>query len=231
MNRTAGIKLSPRLQMAADMVRKGVRIADIGTDHAYIPVYLVQNGICPGGIAADLRESPLANARATVNACGLTAEVALRLSDGLDEIAPGEADDIILAGMGGTLIADLVKRTLWLRDHSKHLILQPMTHAEDVRAYLCENGYEILYENACFEAHRCYIAMCARFAEKLMLKAAQSYYYIGELPACGNTAALEHLSRQYARLNKRACALEVTNKNPQEAAMLKKIIDDISGVL
>ena len=91
MNRTAPIKLSPRLQMAADMVRPCEAAADIGTDHAYIPVYLIKNGICPSAVAADLKEGPLANARAAVSAYGLTENIALRLSDGLDNINPCEA--------------------------------------------------------------------------------------------------------------------------------------------
>ena len=159
MNQTARIKLSPRLQMAADMVRTGVVAVDIGTDHAYIPVYLLQAGICPSAVAADLREGPLANARATVSAYGLEQNILLRLSDGFDNIGTGEGQDFILAGMGGTLIAGLLGRTAWLKDSSKRLIIQPMTHAEDVREFLCKQGFEILFEKACFEEHRCYIAM------------------------------------------------------------------------
>ena len=99
------IVLSPRLKTAADMVRKGVVAADIGTDHAYLPSYLVLSGICPRALACDLRKGPLENAAETLEHWNIADKITLRLSDGLDELSAGEADDIIMAGMGGILIA------------------------------------------------------------------------------------------------------------------------------
>ena len=94
------IVLSPRLKTAADMVRKGVVAADIGTDHAYLPSYLVLNGICPRALACDLRKGPLENAAETLERWNISDKITLRLSDGLDELSAGEADDIIMAGIG-----------------------------------------------------------------------------------------------------------------------------------
>ena len=99
------MSLSIRLKMAADMVRRGSKVADIGTDHGYLPAYLVKSGRCPSAVASDLRKSPLENAAETIRIYGVETQVSVRLSDGLDSILPDEADDIILAGMGGTLIA------------------------------------------------------------------------------------------------------------------------------
>ena len=118
------------------MVRKGVVAADIGTDHAYLPSYLVLNGICPRAIACDLRRGPLENAAETLERMGAADRITLRLSDGLDELSAGEADDIIMAGMGGTLISRLLERTDWIKNKNIRLILQPMSHAEDVRLFL-----------------------------------------------------------------------------------------------
>jgi len=230
MNQTARIKLSPRLQMAADMVRTGVVAVDIGTDHAYIPVYLLQAGICPGAVAADLRESPLANARATVSAYGLEQNILLRLSDGFDKIGTGEGQDFILAGMGGTLIAELLGRTAWLKDSSKRLIIQPMTHAEDVREFLCKQSFEILFEQACFEEHRCYIAMCAQYKGVSPKPVSPAYYYVGELPSGKTEASREYIKRQRLRLKKRADGLEKSGQNPEEAMALREIIQEISEV-
>lgn len=230
MSRTDRIKLSPRLQMVADMVRPGAAAVDIGTDHAYIPVYLLQCGSCPRAVAADLRKGPLANAQATVKLHGLEEKISLRLSDGLDGIGADEAQEIILAGMGGILITELLERTAWLRDSSKHLIIQPMTHAEDVRRFLVNNGFRIISEDACFEGNRCYISVCAQFDDVFKKPVSPAYYYIGELPACGNEAARENIKRLHQRLKKRADALERSGTAPEEIRELKAIIQEISEV-
>ena len=91
-----GISLCPRLQMAADFVRAGVSVADIGTDHAYLPVYLVLSGKCPRAIASDLREMPLENARQTIRRYHLEDKITACLSDGLDEIDPRQVQDLSL---------------------------------------------------------------------------------------------------------------------------------------
>lgn len=232
MNQIARVRLSPRLQMVADMVRKGVRVADIGTDHAYIPVYLLQNGICTEAVAVDLREKPLANARATVQAFELENTINLRLSDGLDSIESGEAADIVLAGMGGDLITDIIGRANWLYDKSKQLIIQPMTHAETVREFLCRRGFRILFENACMEGGKCYLALCARYDDgKPDSCHSLSYYHLGELPLCGNAAAAEYLNRLYKRLKKRADALDSSGSDSLETAQLKEVLIKISEVL
>ncbi len=230
MSRNDRIKLSPRLQMVADMVRPGVVAVDIGTDHAYIPVYLLQCGSCPRVIAADLRKGPLANAEATVKMNGLAGKISLRLSDGLDGIGADEAQDIILAGMGGILIAELLERVPWLRDCSKRLIIQPMTHAEDVRRFLLSNGFRIISEDACFEGNRCYVSVCAQYEGVLIKPESPAYYFIGELPACGNEAARETIKKIHQRLKKRADALERSSSAPEEVRELKEIMQEISEV-
>ena len=131
------------------MVRKGVVAADIGTDHAYLPSYLVLSGICPRALACDLRKGPLENAAETLERRNIADKITLRLSDGLDELSPGEADDIIMAGMGGILIAKLLERTEWVKNKNIRLILQPMSHAEEVRLFLCNNGFDIIEERTC----------------------------------------------------------------------------------
>ena len=107
-----GVNLTPRLSAVASLVKGGGIIADIGTDHGYLPVFLVQNGIVPGAIAADIGKMPLENARKTVVEYGLTDKIQLRLSDGLKEFVSTDASEIIFAGMGGTLIAEKLAETL-----------------------------------------------------------------------------------------------------------------------
>ena len=109
------MKLDSRLMAIANLVSKNRIFADIGTDHAYLPVYLVENGIVNRAIAADLRVGPLDNAKETVVSHNLTDKIELRLSDGLDNFKENEAQEIAVAGMGGLLIASCVERTKWLK--------------------------------------------------------------------------------------------------------------------
>ena len=118
-------QLGSRLGLCAAMVRPGCRLADIGTDHGYLPVWLAKTGVIRSAVAADVREGPLQSARQNIERYGVEEQVTARLSDGLDLVSAQEADDIVIAGMGGELIARLVDRAAWLRDPQKHLILQP----------------------------------------------------------------------------------------------------------
>lgn len=221
------MRLSPRLKMMAEMVRPGVVVADIGTDHAYLPIYLLEKQICPAAIATDLKQGPLENARTSVAFAGLKDKIDVRFSDGLDSIESHEAQDIILAGMGGILIVDLLSRTPWLRSGEKRLLLQPMSNAEIVREYLCENGFKILFEQACLEDHRDYIALCASFQDRPTQSFSPAYYYIGELPKTDNAAAGKYIKRTTKHLTKRVKALSAAGIKPGEVAHLQAILKDM----
>lgn len=141
------ITLDKRLSAVAALVRHGSRLADIGTDHAYLPVHLVQTGVCPSAIASDIGAGPLEVARHTVTANGLTSEIALRLGDGLSTVTAEEVEDIAIAGMGGETIAAILEAAPWVKDGRLRLILQPMTKAEDLRRWLLQNGFSVLEEH------------------------------------------------------------------------------------
>ena len=224
------LKLSPRIQMAADMVRDGAVLADIGTDHAYLPCALVLEGRCERALACDINEGPLANALKTVNTYSLSEKIKLRLSDGFRNIRPDEAEDFVLCGMGGTLITELIAATPWLKDETKRLILQPQSHAEDIRRYLCENGFSILYENACVDAGKLYCAICARYTGEIT-HPAQSFYYVGKLPQCSSPAAKDYVEKILARLKKRFTALEKSDTLPEERQNLSVIIGEIEEIV
>lgn len=148
------MELSPRLQAVADQVPEGAVFADIGTDHAYLPVWLLLNGRIDHAIAADLREGPLARARETAAQYGVTDRVSFRLCDGLTGIGAGEADVIAIAGMGGETIASILAAAPWTRDC--RLLLQPMTSFPDLRLWLQQNGYMIENEKIVREGNRLY---------------------------------------------------------------------------
>lgn len=157
------INLDKRLSTVASMVRRGSRVADIGTDHAYLPVYLVQAGICSGGIAADIRSGPLDAARRTVTEAGLTDAIVLRLGDGLAPVAADEVDDIVVAGMGGETIVEILSAADWVKDARLRLVLQPMTRAEELRRWLLTNGFVISEERLVRDGHRLYPVMAAAY--------------------------------------------------------------------
>ena len=110
------MKLDERLSLCAQMVRDGAAVADIGTDHAYLPVYLVECGKIHKAIAADVREGPLENAKGNISKNGFDQQIKTVLSDGLEKISPDEADDIVIAGMGGELIIRIISAAAWLKD-------------------------------------------------------------------------------------------------------------------
>lgn len=149
--------------MVASMVRRGSRVADIGTDHAYLPVYLVQAGICPGGIAADIRSGPLDAARRTVTEAGLTDVIVLRLGDGLAPVKAVETDDVVIAGMGGETIVEILAAADWVKDARLRLVLQPMTRAEELRRWLLTSGFAITEERLVRDGHRLYPVMAAAY--------------------------------------------------------------------
>lgn len=224
------MRLSPRLQMVADMVRRGVAVADIGTDHAYLPVYLILQKVCPRALACDLRQEPLRNAAQSIQQYHLQAHIALRQSDGFDALAPSDAEDFILAGMGGTLMQRILARTAWLLDNTKRLILQPMTRAEEVRTWLTENRFSILQENACTDDGRLYIALCAEYTGEQKTYP-PSYPYCGALTRCPAPEARQYIQRQYRRLKKRADALQQAALLPEEVAQLHVILQELEALL
>ena len=147
------ITLDKRLSAVAALVRQGSRLADIGTDHAYLPVHLVQSGVCPSAIASDIGAGPLDAARRTVTENGLTSEIALRLGDGLATVKAGEVEDVAIAGMGGETIVAILEAAPWVQNEGIRLILQPMTRAEDLRRWLLTHGFTILGEHLIIAAH------------------------------------------------------------------------------
>ena len=139
------LELTPRLQLLADWVRPGAKLADVGTDHAYLPVWLSIHGRVTSAIASDLREGPLERAKKTGQTYGAE-HIDYRLCNGLSEIRPEEADTIVIAGMGGENIVSVLSGAPWTADGGHTLLFQPMTHAEDLRLFLAEHGYAIQRE-------------------------------------------------------------------------------------
>ena len=128
--------LDPRLRVAASFVRKGARLADVGCDHGYLITQLYADGVITGGVACDVNEMPLETAKKLVSQLGYDDKIQCRLGDGLSCVNADEADDIVIAGMGGTLIFEILTAFDWTRDAQKRFILQPMTKISFLRGAL-----------------------------------------------------------------------------------------------
>lgn len=137
------VTLSERLRTLARMVTAGNTVCDVGCDHGFVPVYLVQQNISPRVLAMDLREGPLRAAREHVAAYGLENRIEIRLSDGLHNYKSGEADTLICAGMGGGLMMRILAQDREKTASFRELVLQPQSEIERFRRYLRESGYSI----------------------------------------------------------------------------------------
>ncbi|NLM51487.1 MAG: SAM-dependent methyltransferase [Firmicutes bacterium] len=164
------MKLTPRLQAIAELIPPGSVVADIGTDHAYLPVYLLQEQICGQAIAADVKEAPLAQAQETVAAFNCHQKIDLRLGDGLDVLKEEDGvDTIVIAGLGGRTIVRILAKGQEKLKGIKRLILQPMNESGCLRLYLAKNGFAIVAEKLVTEGKRLYeiiLAMPGQEREK-----------------------------------------------------------------
>lgn len=217
------MKLTERLSAAASLVDGGGSLADVGTDHAYLPAYLCLNGKIRFAIASDIGEGPLLNAEKTVKEYGLSDKIQLRLSDGLQNIKENEADEIVIAGMGGILISEILTAARWVRRKGMHLVLQPMTHPEDVRRYLYENGFVIEKELCVREGRRVYICISAYWENKKENPPTGRLYF-GRLINEKGDAEI-YVQKQYDRIKKRADALRASASNPEEEEMLRQVLE------
>ncbi len=164
------VKLSPRLETAVRYVRPRHLVADIGTDHAYLPIRLCEGGILAPAhagdicaIAADINRGPVERARIHIAAAGFSDRILTMQTDGLAGMEAYDPADILIFGMGGELIASILAAAPWLCDAKRRLILQPMTHAEKLRAYLCDTGWHIAGETLSREGERIYQTVCAEW--------------------------------------------------------------------
>lgn len=157
------LELSPRLMALARQVPRGARLADIGTDHAYLPVWLIRQGIVPEAIAADLREGPLERGREVARRWGIPEErISFRCCDGLAGVSRREADTIVIAGMGGETITHIVTESSWARETGLLYLLQPMSAVPELRRFLSREGFSIEEELLVPEENKLYVIFRVR---------------------------------------------------------------------
>jgi len=154
--------LTPRLRAAASFVRMGATVADVGTDHAYLPIALVTDGRAKSAVASDINEGPYLRALSNIREHSLTDKITALCTGGLCGIEKYFPTDILICGMGGELIATIISEAAWTKDEKIRLILQPMTHPEILRGYLLSEGFEIIDE-ALAKEEKIYQIICAEY--------------------------------------------------------------------
>lgn len=215
------LKLSSRLSAIAALVDKGSRTADIGTDHGYIPVYLRQNEICPYVIASDINKGPLMSAvRSAQDYC--VDNIDFVCAPGLDGVKPGDVNTVIIAGMGGETIAEILAGAAWIENSDVKLILQPQSKSEVLSAYLHTHGMIITKAQLVHDSGKLYIILACEKGKS----ECESFYFIDELKKCGDRLLPEYLSGLITKFEYRKKGLEASAKRDENE--LDNVNDTIS---
>ncbi|CAK7071310.1 class I SAM-dependent methyltransferase [Tissierella sp.] len=173
------MKLSERLLTLANLVPKNSIVADIGTDHGYIPAYLIENKISKKVIGTDISKGSLDKIIEYVKELGFEDKIDSRLGDGLEVIKPYEVDTVIISGMGGLLIRDILEKHKEISNSIIDFILQPMVAAKELRQYLIENNFEIIKEELVKEENKYYEIIHAKKGKTFIEK--EIYYEISPI--------------------------------------------------
>lgn len=158
--------LDGRLSSVGKFVRQGAVFADIGTDHGYLPLALLNDGIIERAVLADINEGPLSSAKENAREAGLSDRCTFHLGDGARELSGLGITDVAIAGMGGELIVDIIQNAPHLHAEGVRLILQPMSHQGDLRRYLSESGFSIICEDYSYSQKKYYVTIVAEYTGK-----------------------------------------------------------------
>ncbi len=220
------MRLTPRLEAIAGLVPECGTAADIGTDHAIVPVRLIETGRAKRVIASDVREGPLAAAGRTIAAAGMGDRIETRLGSGLSTLASGEAETVIIAGMGGLLIRDIIGADME-KARGARLVLQPMYQQAELREYLSQNGFAVTREILAAEGFRVYNLICAEAGEPREYKRALDYHIPPELYKDPEIGRL--INKKKREFNKIAAGLKrAENADSERLKRVEILIEQIN---
>ena len=210
-------KLDLRLAAAAEFVREGTVAADIGTDHGYLICHLINEGICSRGFATDINIKPLESARALIAEMELEEDIETVLTDGLEGLPGEEIDEVLICGMGGETICEILEKADWVKSERVHLVLQPMSRADMLRRWLCENGWYIDEEKAVEAEKHLYTVMSVNYSGESGTPD-DFYCLTGELAGKDDDCAIKYL-RWQANIQRGIASGLLRSANEKEHAL------------
>lgn len=215
-----------RLLVAAELLGQTNSVADIGTDHAFLPIHLVKEGIAKKVIACDIAEGPLSVAEANITKYGLLDKIELRLANGLLGLKPNEVEAITILGMGGETIADILQISPWVKNPDIMLILQPMSCDDRLREYLYKEGFEIITEVGVESQNRFYTVMKVVYSGDLP-EVGREYKYIGKLLDNPNEAAITFVKN---RINSMKNCMRDIEKVERKKELYNELKNALEGI-
>ena len=226
------MKLDERLLAVAACVPDGAYLADVGTDHAYLPLYLAAQGRLSGAVASDIHKAPLESANKNIREAGFSDFIHTVLTDGLQGLEQYPITDVAIAGMGGQMICGILENAGFLRERAPGLILQPMQHIPDLRKYLCENGFAITKESQAEADGKFYQIICARYDGQSRLYT-ETELLLGKYNIEHKNEHPEHFNRLCTRLTdilrEKIKGLEKGGYDTQKEKALYQEIQNLKG--
>ena len=215
------MELTPRLKLAADFCLPCEKVIDVGCDHAYLCIHLVEQG-AKSAVASDIRPGPLAAAKEHIAACGMSDRVRAVLCPGLEAFGPEDGDTVSICGMGGEMIASILEAAPWTAAGGYKLVLQPMTNGHKLRQWLAEHGYGIEQEALAREGDRIYVVMQVRGSKTDGCGRENHYLFTEKLmadPLFGEFAQKLRLKYEKSRQGKASAGLDTS----EEDGILKRL--------
>ena len=227
------MKLSNRLEMVVSFVKPGTAAADVGTDHGHVPVELVRRGIVDHAYAMDVRKGPLSKAEENIAAAGLKDKIETRLSDGVNKLKAGEANTVIIAGMGGELVIHILEEGRHVWETVEQWILSPHSELHKVREWLVQNGFTIVKEDMVFEEGKFYTVMdvrpCTSADANVEYQVEKDYRYSPYLRAQKHPVFVDFLKDEEEKLLTLKANLEkLTEQSERAKESLKEVEDKLS---
>ena len=223
--------LNARLLSAADFVRQGASFADIGTDHAYLPLFLLDEGRITHAVCADINEGPLDSARKNAEERGHSDSVTFVLCDGARALSGKGITDYAICGMGGELIADIISSAPHLYDQNINLILQPMTKQASLRKFLFHEGFRIKEERYSYDSGRYYVCMRVEYhGTPLPINDDDAEIGLTDFSVRDKDAHVGYLRQKLPSLAKSARGKELCGHFPSERITIARIVDLLCSV-
>ena len=221
------LPISQRLLTCAGFVRPGARVADVGTDHGYLGIYLLRQGIAAHVYASDIREQPLEKARANAARFGTAEHMTFSLNDGLAALRPGEADTVVCAGMGADCIVGILEAAPWVRNGDVRLILQPQSSGQTLRRWLPEQGFTILRETLLEENRFLYTVLEARWNGENTIPTPGRQFVTPQLLASGSPLLGRYLGRLIRSMEQTVLGLRQGADDPERLSYYETALAEL----